>query len=259
VIAGSALSTPLLLKGARVGRWSNAVGRNLSLHPGVRVAALFDRDVSAWKGALQSAYSDAFEDDGLTLNSVFAPINVLAAMLPGVGSELHAYTSRMDQLAVFGMMVHDNGGGRVWRLPGGRGLYTYRMSKRDKRRMFKGIRILAETYFAAGARELLLPVFGLPPIRSVDQLRFLDDGNFPARKVECVTFHPLGSARMGLDPRTSVVKPTGETHDVRGLYVLDGSVFPSSIGVNSQMPIMAIATKLAWGIRDGWVRTRAAA
>lgn len=259
VIAGSALSTPLLLKGAGVGRWSRAVGRNLTLHPGFRVAALFDQDVSAWKGALQSAYSDAYEADGLTLNSVFAPINILAAMLPGVGADLQAYTSQMKQLATFGMMVHDDGGGRVWRMPGGRALYTYRMSKRDKLRMLKGIRILAETYFAAGAREVLLPVFGIPPIRSVDELRFLDDVRIPARRFECVTFHPLGTARMGLDPRTSAVKPSGETHDVRGLYVVDGSVFPSSIGVNSQMPIMAVATQLAWGIRDGWSHARAAA
>src|SRR5690606_119805 len=55
VVAGSALSTPILLQRSGVGRWSKAVGRNLSLHPGARVTALFDRDVSAWKGALQSA------------------------------------------------------------------------------------------------------------------------------------------------------------------------------------------------------------
>ena len=259
LIAGSALSTPLLLKGAKVGRWTRAVGGNLTLHPGFRVAAYFERDVSAWKGALQSAYSDAFEEEGITLNCVFAPINVLAAMLPGVGSELNAYTSKMRELATFGAMIHDEGGGRVWRMPGGKGLYTYRMGRRDKLRMLKAIRILAETFFAAGAKEVLLPVFGVRPIRSVDELRFLEDERIPARRFECVTFHPLGTARMGLDPSSSVVKPTGETHDVEGLYVIDGSVFPSSIGVNSQMPIMAVATKLAWGIRDEWQTRRVAA
>jgi len=259
LVAGSALSTPLLLKGAGVGRWTRAVGGNLTLHPGFRVAALFDRDVSAWKGALQSAYSDAFEREGITLNSVFAPINVLAAMLPGVGPGLHAYTSNMRELATFGAMIHDEGGGRVWRLPGGRPVFTYRMCRRDKLRMLKGIRILAETFFAAGAKEVLLPVFGVRPIRSPDELRFLEDERIPARRFECITFHPLGTARMGLDPSTSVVKPDGETHDVEGLYVIDGSVFPSSIGVNSQMPIMAVATRLAWGIRDRWQPRRVAA
>lgn len=252
IVAGSALSTPLLLQKSGVGRWSTAVGRHLSLHPGARVTALFDQDVSAWKGALQSAYSDAFEQEGITLNSVFAPINVLAATLPGSGAELAHYTSQMRNLAAFGAMVHDAGGGRIRRLPGNDALITYRMAPRDKAKLFKGIRILAETFFLAGAREVLLPVFGSKPLRSMDELAFLDDG-FPARRIECMTFHPLGSARMGKDPSTSVVNPQGEAHDVRDLYVLDGSVFPTSIGVNSQLPIMTLATQLAWGIRDRWV------
>lgn len=250
IVAGSALSTPLLLQRSGVGRWSKAVGRNLTLHPGARVTALFDREVTAWKGALQSAYSDAFEKEGITLNSVFAPINVLAATLPGSGAELARYTSQMRNLAAFGVMVHDSGGGRIWRLPGSPDpLITYRMAHRDKRKLLKGIRILAETFFLAGAREVLLPIFGTKPLRSMDELDFLDD-DFPARRIECMTFHPLGTARMGKDSATSVVDPTGETHDVKDLYVVDGSVFPTSIGVNSQLPIMTIATKLAWGIRD---------
>jgi len=251
IVAASALSTPLLLQRSGVGRWSKAVGRNLTLHPGARVTALFDRDVSAWKGALQSAYSDAFEREGITLNSVFAPINVLAATLPGSGAEFARYTGRMRNLAAFGVMVHDEGGGRIWRLPGTESLITYRMAPRDKRKLLRGIRILAEAFFLAGAREVLLPIFGFRPLRSPDELRFLDE-DFPARRIECMTFHPLGTARMGKDPATSVVDPTGKAHDVDDLYVLDGSIFPTSIGVNSQLPIMALATRLAWGIRDRW-------
>jgi choline dehydrogenase-like flavoprotein len=77
----------------------------------------------------------------------------------------------------------------------------------------------------------------------------------PARQFECVTFHPLGSARMGRDPSTSVVRDTGETWDVRNLFVVDGSVFPTSIGVNSQLPIMTVATRLSWGIAESFRRT----
>ena len=255
IVAASALSTPLLLQQAGVGRWSRQVGRHLSLHPAARVAALFDEDVSGWKGALQSAYADAFQHEGLTLNSVFATPNVIGAMLPGIGAELDGYARQMRHLATFGMMVHDEGGGRVWRLPGGGALYTYRMAPRDKARLIRGIRLLAETFFAAGAREVLLPVFGQRPIRSVDELRFLDDPNLKARRFECLTFHPLGSARMGTDPSSSVVRETGETWDVRNLYVIDGSVFPTSIGVNSQLPIMAVATRLAWGIAEDFRRS----
>ena len=250
VIAASALFTPILLQRSGVGRWSGQVGRNLTLHPAVRVAALFDEIVDGWKGAQQSAYADAFQAEGLTFNSIFPPPNVVAAMLPGLGPDFDAYVTRMRHLATFGLMVHDQGGGRVRRLPGGRPLYTYRMAPRDKRTLLRGIRLLAETFFEAGAREVLLPIFGQRPLRSPDELRFLEEPGFSARRIECVTFHPLGSARMGRDPRASVVRETGETWDVENLYVVDGSVFPTSIGVNSQLPIMAVATRLAWGIAE---------
>lgn len=249
VVAGSAIATPILLARAGVGRFTGQVGRNLTLHPAVRVAALFDEEVEGWKGTLQSAYSDAFEDRGLTVNSAWAPPNVLAAMFPGAGPAFRARTSQLRHLATFGVLVHDDPGGRIRRLPGGRPLITYRMSRRDRGRMLEGVRLLAETFFAAGAREVYLPVFGLPPLRRPEDLAFLENRP-PIRRFECMSFHPLGTARMGVDPTTSVVKPTGETWDVRGLYVVDGSVFPTSVGVNTQLPIMAVATKLAWRLRE---------
>jgi choline dehydrogenase-like flavoprotein len=255
LLAGSALSTPLLLARAGVGRASGQVGRNLALHPAMRVAALFDEEVEGWKGALQSAYSDAFEAEGLTVNGAYAPLNVLAAMFPGAGPEFRERTARMRHLATFGVLVHDDAGGRIRRLPGGRPLITYRMSPRDRARMLKGVRLLAETFFAAGAREVYLPVFGLPPLRSADGLKFLE-ARPPIRRFECMSFHPLGTARMGVEPRRSAVGPTGETWDVRGLYVIDGSVFPTSVGVNTQLPIMAVATQLVRRLAE---RRRAAA
>lgn len=244
ILAGGTLASPLLLARAGIGRFSGQVGRNLTLHPAVRVSALFDEVVEGWRGALQSAYSDAFEEEGITVNSAYAPLNLLAATFPGAGPTFRARTAELGHLATFGVLVHDDPGGRIRRLPGGRPLITYRMSPRDRHRLLRGVRLLAETFFAAGAREVFLPVFGLPPLRSPKDLAFLD-GRPPIRRIECMSFHPLGTARMGTDPSVGVVRPTGETWDVRGLYVFDGSVFPTSVGVNTQLPIMAVATKLA--------------
>jgi choline dehydrogenase-like flavoprotein len=55
----------------------------------------------------------------------------------------------------------------------------------------------------------------------------------------------MGTMRMGEDPRTSVVKSTGEHHQVRGLFVADGSLFPTSIGVPPQLGIYAFALHLS--------------
>ena len=58
-------------------------------------------------------------------------------------------------------------------------------------------------------------------------------------------YHPLGTARMGRDPSSSVVGPDHQMHDTRGLYVVDGASVPTSLGVNPQITIMAMATRAA--------------
>jgi choline dehydrogenase-like flavoprotein len=57
--------------------------------------------------------------------------------------------------------------------------------------------------------------------------------------------HPIGTCRMGEDPRTSVVNSRCESHDISGLYVADASIFPTSISVDPSISIMAFAAKTA--------------
>jgi choline dehydrogenase-like flavoprotein len=116
--------------------------------------------------------------------------------------------------------------------------------------MFQAMRIMAEVFLTSGAKQVHLPLFGSTPVRNPDDLKFLTEPGVPARMVECITFHPLGSARMGVDAQRGVVSPTGESFELPGLYVSDGSLFPTSIGVNSQLPIMTMATRIARGLRE---------
>jgi hypothetical protein len=246
VIACGSLHTPILLRNSGLG--SMHVGRHLTLHPAFRVGALFDDRVDGWDGAMQSVYSDHFVDEGLTLVGVYTVPSILAAAFPGVGREHRRAVKSMPNLAFFGAMIHDDGNGRVMRWLGREPLVTYRMSAQDRHRLWRGVGILGELAFAAGAREVMLPIFGADPITSPAQLRALVAHPPSTRKVECMSFHPLGSAKMSAEPRDGVVKPTGETWSTRNLFVADGSVLPSSIGVNSQLPVMAIALRIARGI-----------
>ena len=138
-------------------------------------------------------------------------------------------------------------------MPGREPLLLYRMDPADKLWALEAIRVLAECFFEAGARRVFLPLYGAPPVDAPDGQRVLD-GRVPGRRLECAAFHPLGSARMGPDPRAAVVAPSGETHELPGLHVADGSLFPTSIGVNSQVPVMAVATRIAWGLRERLAR-----
>lgn len=243
VVACGSLHTPVLLRAS--GLSSPHVGRHLTLHPAVRIGALFDEQVDGWDGALQSVFSDHFLQDGIWLNGVYTAVNVLAAAFPGVGPEHRRLVKRVPNLAFFGAMVHDDGGGQVRRWLSREPLVLYRMIRRDKERLVRAIRILAEMALAAGAREVLVPVFGMPTVKSREDLAALDDPRLPANRIECMSFHPLGTARMSVSRDAGVVKPTGETWDVENLFVVDGSVLPTSIGVNSQLPIMTVSLALA--------------
>ena len=66
-----------------------------------------------------------------------------------------------------------------------------------------------------------------------------------ARDFELSDYHPLGTARMGMDPRRSVVGPDHQAHDLPGMYIVDGSAVPSSLAVNPQVTIMALASRAA--------------
>ena len=252
VVACGSLHTPVLLR--RSGLDSPDIGRHLTLHPAFRVGALFDEDVSGWDGALQSVYSDHFQDRGITLVGVYTAVNVLAAAFPGIGREHRRLVKSLPNLAFFGGMVHDDGGGQVRRWISREPLVFYKMIERDKRRLLEGIHILARMAFAAGAREVLLPVFGMTTVKKEEDLAFLLEAKIPAGKVECTAFHPLGSAKMSRTEDGGVVKPTGETWAVENLFVCDGSVLPTSIGVNSQVPVMSIAMMLARGLADDFDR-----
>lgn len=270
ILAAGGVHSARLLLDSGLGDGLPALGRNLTLHPSVRVMARFDERVEGWRGALQSAHSEAFSRHRLTLMSVFVPPGVVAATLPGVGLDHARRADLAPYTAVFGGMVHDDAGGRVHPTLSLRGLLgrlvsrepvlSYEMSRRDRIALSQLLRVLGETFFAAGAREVFLPVLGgaqhfgarVGPYGGVDAdaLRQFNIDRVPAHLIECTSQHPLGTCRMGTSPDHAVVNDRGQVFGLRELYVVDSSALPTSLGVNPQVSVMAMATRLAWRMRD---------
>ena len=63
-----------------------------------------------------------------------------------------------------------------------------------------------------------------------------------------VSAHVMGGCPIGPDVRRAAVDPTGRYHHLDNLYVLDGSLFPTSVGANPQLSIYAVTAKLASGL-----------
>ena len=241
VLACGSYHSPLLL--LKSGLKSAELGRNMTLHPAFRMFARFDEPIRGWQGALQSAYTDAYKSEGITLVSLFVPAGVLVATMQGFGPKLLKRAKDVPNLAVFGGMIHDEGGGTLRAGPGREPVVTYRMSARDKATIPTLITHLAETFFAAGAKEVFPPIVGQAPV-GADDFRRIDFGRIPARQIECSSQHPLGSCRMGVRASRSVVDPNGECWQLRNLFVADGSVVPTSLGVNPQVSIMTMAMRI---------------
>jgi choline dehydrogenase-like flavoprotein len=82
-------------------------------------------------------------------------------------------------------------------------------------------------------------------LRCVDDLERMERAHTAAADYLLTAFHPLGTCRIGTEPRRGVVSPHHEVFGVPGLFVADGSVVPSSVAVNPQVTIMALATRAA--------------
>ncbi len=81
-----------------------------------------------------------------------------------------------------------------------------------------------------------------------DDLSALRGREIRARDITLMAFHPLGTARADARPANGVVDGDLKLWGVDGLYVSDASVLPSSLGVNPQITIMALATRLAYSL-----------
>jgi choline dehydrogenase-like flavoprotein len=221
------------------------LGRNLSVHPASAVFAMFDEEIRGWDGIPQSYSVTEFMKEGIALEGGFPRLEFATMMLPLQGRPFMDMMDRFEHLAAFGLMIKDDSRGRVFRGPGSLPLMHYNLNESDQQKLQKAREILCRIYLAAGAKKIYPGIAGAPVIEDELDLARFRQMKISPRKMELIAFHPLGTARIGEDPRTSVCTPDHETHEVPGLYIVDGSSVPSSLGVNPQVTIMTLATRAA--------------
>jgi choline dehydrogenase-like flavoprotein len=254
VVAAGAVDTAVLLLRSGLRGSSGGVGRTLRLHPSAPVGALFDNVLDAHRGIPQSVIVEEFARffetgrDGFLVLPVAAPPGLAATLLPGIGGPHLRLMREYRHIASAAVLLHDETCGRVRPrlLDGGRPRIDYWPDAADAEALKEGVRRIAEIYLAAGAREVILPFLGSPPVRMRDALdRSVKAGRVEPFRVTLSSVHPQGTCPLGTDPRRSVVTPLLELHDCRGVFVCDTSVFPTSIGVPPQVTTMALAIRAA--------------
>lgn len=250
VLACGALLTPQLLMRQGLGNRSLQLGRNLTIHPAMGLAGEMDAPTDVFSTVPQGYAIKGFFHERLLFEGGSPPPDLVAAATHDVGPKFMDFAEAMHRLILFGFAVKDTSHGQVVPGAAGRPLITYWLNHADLERMRRGVEILTRVYLAAGARRVHLPIRGHEVISSEAELgRFLS-ARLRARDLDLTAYHPLGTTRMGRDPWRSVVGADHQVHDVPDLYICDGGAIPSSLGVNPQITIMAMALRAAGRLAD---------
>ncbi len=243
VASGGATQTPILLQESKIRSESGLIGERVTLHPNIKAVGLYDEDLESWKGALQGWQINEFMEEGILLAISFVAPALTSMGFPEIGQRHLQIMERYNQMLTAGALIEDSDSAGRIRSWFGEPRMTYTMSDRDFHNLKRGLALASEVLFASGTKEVLLPVHGLNKLSSPDEIPKIFHPRVDRGALdEVLTVHAMGSCRMGGDPKTSVIGPFGEHHQLSGLFVADASIFPSPIGVNPQVTIMALAT-----------------
>lgn len=272
VCAAGAIGTPALLLRSGVPDPNRLVGKRTFLHPTVVSAALMPERVDGFAGAPQTVYSDHYLDSlppggpaGFKLEA--PPVHpVLAAItLTGHGEAHSRWMRALPNMQVLIALVRDgfhaeSPGGSVALRDDGTPVLDYPLNAYLFDGIRRAFRAMAEIQFAAGARRVM-PVHGDgASFDSAAGARAGIDAFALAPLVTpVVSAHVMGGCPMGPDPASSVVDPSGRHHALANLHVMDGSIFPTSVGANPQLSIYAFAAKLSAGLAASLTRRPPAA
>jgi choline dehydrogenase-like flavoprotein len=257
ILSASAIGTPLILLESGLANSSDQVGRNLTLHLTTAVPALYDRVIYAAGGIPQSATCDHFinrngDEGGFWIEAVPAYPALSAISLPGFGRFHREMMEKHAQIGALIVLVKEtDSAGRVVPDSRGRPHISYTLGERDLAYLKEGIAEGARIQFAAGARTVMTLHAEPTLFHCPDEIQQkLEHAHWGMNEIVLYSAHPLGTCRMGEDPRRSVVNSDCQTHDIPGLFVIDGSVTPTTLGVNPQLTLFAIAEKSAEWIAE---------
>lgn len=250
VSSGGAINTPALLLRSELNT-NGRVGKRTWLHPVVGVAALYANPINGFYGAPQSAASHQFAERGPGKVGFFLETAPVQPMLIALGNSMvgPSLAELMGKLAHAGVLLSlgidgllpEEEGGTVTLRPDGRPQVSYPVGPALAEAMKEGHKKLAALHLAAGAQGVFTMHASMPPLRSQADLALLDDAPYGKFHHGIFTAHQMGGACMGADPTTSVVNAHHQHHTIPNLFVVDGSVLPTSLGVNPSQTIYGLA------------------
>jgi choline dehydrogenase-like flavoprotein len=258
IVAAAAINTPALLMQSKVPDPYRLVGKRTFLQTHNYSLAFMAEPVHPFYGVQQSVYTDQFTwRDGVEgragFNMEVAGAQPVVSMntWKGIGAEMAAFARRLPHLHTLVSQIRDgfhpdSPGGTVRLSDDGRAVLDYPLNDF----FWDGVRssylAMAECQFAAGAESVHPACSDAKAYQSWPEARSkIATLRLRSPNVYLNSTHPLGGCPMGRDPRASVVDPYGRHHHVANLAVIDGSILPTSLGVNPSLTLFALAARNA--------------
>jgi choline dehydrogenase-like flavoprotein len=262
ILAAGAINTPALLLRSKVGNGNGQVGRRTFLHPTVPLIAFYPEPIEAFYGPPQSVACHHFADRGERMGYFFetAPIHPMLGALafPGFGGvHRHAMERLAYAQATIALLIdghHGDGrdvdkgsdvGGRISVTSDGRTKISYPIGAAHREAAIDALGNMARVQLAAGANEVVTLHDQPLSIRNEADIAQIARAPFGPNQHALFSAHQMGGCAMGGDARTSVVNGRGRHHEFDNLWITDGSIFPTSLGVNPQLSIYAHARLFA--------------
>ncbi|UDM08818.1 GMC family oxidoreductase [Halomonas sp. NyZ770] len=263
VLAGGGINSPALLLRSEAPDPHGRLGKRTFLHPVNFSVAQFDKRIDGFYGAPQSIYSDEFQWSngatgpmGFKLEVPPTHPSITAATIGGHGRESF---ERMQRLAYSNVMIalmrdgfdEQSQGGSVQLRKDGSPTLDYPLNDYLWESARRAWLAMGEIQFAAGAKAVLpAHAHGRLSRNLADFKAQVEQLSYRIYDVNLASAHVMGGCAMGEDPQQAVVNSQGRHHQLSNLSVLDGSLFPTSIGANPQLSIYGLVGRLATQLRD---------
>ena len=237
VSAGTISSSLLLLRSGINGR----TGKNVSFNMGSPITAVFKDKLNSYEGLQISHYIQMKPDRGFIIETWFNPPVAQALTMPGWFDDHYNNMLRYDHLSCAGILVPTQTNAEV-KVAGifGRDI-KYVPEQVDLQKLIDGLITAGKIFFAGGAEIIMPHTWDYYEFKNEKELEQLRDIIKKPGDLTLGTGHPQGGNAISKSKSKGVVNPEFKVFGYDNLYVCDASVFPSSIGVNPQLTVMALA------------------
>jgi len=257
IVSSGAIASSNLLQKSVIG--GNNVGKGVALHPAPFVMGHFHENIYGNRGIPMSYTCHHFgvtnnvQKGGFLIESIFLPIFQMAIAIPTFAADHKRMMMEFNRYTMAGIMTRDEPTGSVLVSYNGNPKLDYALSPQTVNDMARGMAIVSAMWFDIGATSVVTSHMDVPEIKTKADIPKLKEAvrNNP-NGLMVGSAHPQGGNKMGSRKEECVVDSDCRVFGFDNLYVCDASVFPTALGVNPQLTVMALATITAKKIIKNW-------